>query len=72
MARELAELNEKVRALEYSIKKSDETTWNVKVLARQINSIKNQIDSVNTLKEEIEGLKLYGWWLWGEYTRTER
>ena len=57
MERKLAELNGKVRALEYAIKKSDGTTTNVEVLARQINYIKNGIDSVNALKEEIEELK---------------
>ena len=57
MERKLAELNGKVRALEYAIKKSDEPTTNVEVLTRQINSIKNRIDSVNALKEEIEELK---------------
>ena len=57
MERKLAELNRKVRTLEYAIKKSKKTTINVKVLGRQTNSIKKRIDSVNAFKKEIEGIK---------------
>lgn len=59
LEKKLSELTGKIKALNFAIKKSDEITdfTKTEILTRQISSITNRIQTVHTLKEEIEEIK---------------